>query len=270
MGRDEVRVSEQIDRPLGEDGWEPPLDEAARFVVDLAGFEGPLDVLLELARRQKVDLKRISILALADQYLAFIAAAGRARLDIAADYLVMAAWLAYLKSRLLLPPEERDEASAEELAEALALRLRRLEAMRDAAERLMARPRLGHEVFARGAPEGVPIERSIVFAATLFELLKAYGEQKRRGEVRETLHIRRLQIVTIEEALERLRRLLPDVPEWDTLWRFLPPGPGEALMERSAVASTLVASLELAREGVLQLRQLGAFGPIYVRRASAP
>jgi len=270
MGRDEVRVSEQIDRPLGEDGWEPPLDEAARFVVDLAGFEGPLDVLLELARRQKVDLKRISILALADQYLAFIAAAGRARLDIAADYLVMAAWLAYLKSRLLLPPEERDEASAEELAEALALRLRRLEAMGDAAERLMARPRLGHEVFARGAPEGVPIERSIVFAATLFELLKAYGEQKRRGEVRETLHIRRLQIVTIEEALERLRRLLPDVPEWDTLWRFLPPGPGEALMERSAVASTLVASLELAREGVLQLRQLGAFGPIYVRRASAP
>lgn len=253
-----------------EDAWEPPVETGDRFVVDLAGFEGPLDVLLELARRQKVDLKRISILALADQYLAFIAEARHVRLDVAADYLVMAAWLAYLKSRLLLPPEEREEPSAEAMAEALAFRLRRLEAMRAAAERLMAMPRLGLDVFARGAPEGVPIERSIRFTASLFELLQAYAEQKRRHEAHETLHIQRPKVITIEEALRRLRRLVPDVPEWETLWRFLPGGLGDPALERSAVASTLVASLELAREGVIQLRQLSAFGPIYVRRVPVP
>lgn len=251
-----------------EDAWDPPADAAERFVVDLAGFEGPLDVLLELARRQKVDLKRISILALADQYLAFIAEARKVRLDIAADYLVMAAWLAYLKSRLLLPPEEQEEPSAEEMADALAFRLRRLEAMRGAADRLMALPRLGQDVFARGAPEGVPVERSVRFEASLFELLSAYAEQKRRREVHEVLHIRPPRVVTIEESLMRLRRLVPDVPEWEALWRYLPAGLVDPFLERSAVASTLVAGLELARQGSLQLRQLTPFGPIYVRRST--
>jgi segregation and condensation protein A len=254
-------------RPF-EDAWEPPADDAERFVVDLAGFEGPLDVLLELARRQKVDLTRISILALADQYLAFIAELRTVRLDIAADYLVMAAWLAYLKSRLLLPPEEQEEPSAEEMAEALAFRLQRLEAMRGAAERLVALPRLGQDVFARGAPEGVPIEKSVRFEATLFELLSAYAEQKRRREVHEVLRIRPPRVITIEESLMRLRRLVPDVPEWEALWRFLPATLVDAQLTRSAVASTLVAGLELARQGSLQLRQLAPFGPIYVRRST--
>ncbi len=264
-------MTSPVDPTPFEEAWEPPAAESDRFVVDLAGFEGPLDVLLELARRQKVDLKQISILALADQYLAFIAEARHVRLDIAADYLVMAAWLAYLKSRLLLPPAERgDEPSAEAMAEALALRLRQLEAMREAADSLMALPRLGREVFARGAPEGVPVERAVRFDASLFELLSAYAEQKRKREAHASLRISPPKVITIEEAMMRLRRLLPEVPEWETLWRFLPGGLGDPALERSAMASILVASLELARQGTLQLRQLAPFGPIYVRRAVNP
>ena len=249
-----------------EESWEAPLAEGERFIVDLTGFEGPLDVLLTLARKQKVDLARISILELADQYLAFIGAARPIRLDLAADYLVMAAWLAYLKSRLLLPAAEPEEPAAEVLAERLALQLRRLEAMRQTAKRLFARPLLGREVFVRGAPEGVPVERAVRFEATLYDLLSCFAEQRRRNESL-TLRIRPHRLFTIEEAMRRLGALLGGLPDWETLSRLLPGGLQEALLQRSALASTFAASLELARLGQLQLRQFIPFGPLYMRRA---
>jgi segregation and condensation protein A len=255
--------------PSFDESWTSPR-VGEQFVVDLDGFEGPLDVLLELARRQKVDLARISILALADQYLAFIGEARRVRIDLAADYLVMAAWLAYLKSRLLLPPEEQDEPTAEDLAQGLAFQLRRLQSMREAGERLFARPLLGRDVFAAGAPEGVPVERVERFAATLYELLSAYADHRRRREARTPLHIERPRVFTIEEALERLAKLVGTLPDWETLWRFLPAGLQDESWARSAVASTFVAGLELARQGRLQLRQFVPFGPLYVRRAQGP
>jgi segregation and condensation protein A len=250
--------------PLSEE-WDAPVAEAGRFVVDLAGFEGPLDVLLELARRQKVDLTRISISTLADQYLAFIAEARRVRLDIAADYLVMAAWLAYLKSRLLLPVADHEEPTAEQMAEALAFQLRRLEAMREASDRLFARPLVGRDVFVRGAPEGVPVERAVRFDVTLYDLLTAYAVQRQRREAGAVLRIGPPRVITIEEALERLSRLVGKLPDWETLARLLPLGLVDPLLQRSALASTLVAGLELARQGALQMRQFVPFGPIYVR-----
>lgn len=249
--------------PDGE-AWEQPVESAERFVVDLAGFEGPLDVLLELARRQKVDLTRISISQLADQYLAFIAEVRRVRLDLAADYLVMAAWLAYLKSRLLLPLVEQEEPTAEQMAEALAFQLRRLEAMREASDRLFSRPLVGRDTFTRGAPEGVPVERAIRFEATLYDLLTSYSGQRQRRE-EAVLHIRPQAVVTIEEAMARLSKLVGKLPEWETLSRLLPPGILDPLLQRSALASTFVAGLELARQGTLQMRQFVPFGPIYVR-----
>jgi segregation and condensation protein A len=235
------------------------------LVVDLEGYEGPIDVLLVLARQQKVDLVHLSILQLANQYLAFIAAARRLRLEIAADYLVMAAWLAYLKSRLLLPePEDDDEPSGPELAEALAFQLRRLESMQAAGARVMALPRLGRDVFPRGAPEGVDIVRTPVYELSLYELLKAYGSQQKRSTV-SSLEIAATEIYSMDDALERLGRLLGRVPDWQTLQAFLPPDIRETLVYRSAVASTLAASLELVRSGKLEIRQSNAFGPIYMR-----
>ncbi|MFQ5984458.1 MAG: segregation and condensation protein A [Alphaproteobacteria bacterium] len=251
-----------------EEGWETPGDDE-RLVVDLEGFEGPLDLLLDLAKREKVDLTRISILELADQYLAFISRARQLRLELAADYLVMAAWLAYLKSRLLLPEPATDEPSAEEMAEALAFQLRRLDAMRDAATRLMARPQLGREVFARGAPEGTPVEREMKFAVTLFDLLKAYAEHRvRTGGA--TLRIESSAYFAVEEALERLARLVEHVRDWESLLRFLPAGVKGGLVFRSAVAATLTASLEMAREGKIRLRQTAPYGAIYLRKGSSP
>lgn len=247
---------------------EAPSGEGA-FVVSLEGFEGPIDLLLALARDQKVDLAHISILALANQYLAFVAEARRRDLELAADYLVMAAWLAYLKSKLLLPKDETaDEPSGEELAAALAFRLRRLEAMREAGVRLMARPRLGYDFFARGAPEPIaPTERTVI-DLTLYELLKAYGESRRRREG-SVLHIEPFEIYTVEDALERLRSVVGHVPDWDVLWRYLPKGLGTGLIWRSAVTSTFAASLELAKQGRIRIRQDAAFGPIYMRAADA-
>ena len=245
-------------------------DAATRFVVDIDGFEGPIDVLLALARDQKVDLARISIVQLADQYLAFVTAARSASLELVADYLVMAAWLAYLKSRLLLPSAEGDdEPSAEEMAAALAMQLRRLEAMQESGARLMARGTLGEDFFARGAPEALSPARRNVIEVSLFELLKAYGDFRRRSQAR-VLYIEPAELHTVERALSRFRRLLGASTDWESLWRFLPDDLGAGIVAKSAIAATFAAGLELVREGRLSLRQDAAFGPIYLRAAPAP
>lgn len=236
------------------------------LVVNLEGFEGPLDLLLSLARDQKVDLTKISVLALAEQYLEFIHTARQLRLEIAADYLVMAAWLAYLKSRLLLPVEaDEEEPSAAEMAAALQYQLQRIEAMRSAAETLFARPLLGRDVFARGAPEGIRVITHPVYEASLFEMLAAYGAITRRGKA-ETLTIEQFELFSMDEALGRLRGVLGSAPEWATLMSFLPEDLREGLPKRSAIAATFAASLELVRDGHAQIRQDSRFGPIFFRR----
>ncbi|MEX2644330.1 MAG: ScpA family protein [Acetobacterales bacterium] len=248
-------------------------DPGSTLVVDLDGFAGPIDLLLSLARDQKVDLARISILQLAEQYLGYISRAQRLRLEIAADYLVMAAWLAYLKSRLLLPPEEQqqqEEPSGEDLAGALRFQLQRLESMRDSAVRLMARPLLGEVVYARGEPETFGYDVDNVYDVSLFDLLTSYGAMVRRAE-QSTLHIEPSDMFTVEQSVRRLREMLGNVPDWATLFSFLPPElAGEVRMSplrrRSAVASTFVASLEMVKDGRLAIRQANAFGPIYLRR----
>ena len=238
---------------------------AEQLVLVLDGFEGPLDMLLGLARDQKVDLTKISILALADQFLSFVERAREIRLELAADYLVMAAWLAYLKSRMLLPEPDEEEPSGEEMAAALAFQLQRLEAMKAAAEKLMSRPRLGVDVFPRGAPEDVEIERKSVFQVTLYDLLKAYGEHKRRQET-SVLHIEPVKLSSIEDAVERLASMLGRMPDWTVLSSFLPAG-GSVLMNRSALAAHFAATLELAKAGRIELRQDQPFSPIWVRKA---
>jgi segregation and condensation protein A len=236
------------------------------LVVNLEGFEGPLDLLLALARDQKVDLTKISVLALAEQYLDFIQAARKLQLEIAADYLVMAAWLAYLKSRLLLPVEENEEEpTAAEMAAALQYQLQRIEAMRTAAEALFARPLLGRDVFDRGAPEGIRVITHPVYDASLFEMLEAYGAITRRGKA-ETLTIEQFELFSMDDALGRLRGVLGSAPEWATLSSFLPEGLREGLPRRSAIAATFAASLELVRDGHAQIRQDSKFGPIFFRR----
>ncbi|MDC0033010.1 segregation/condensation protein A [Alphaproteobacteria bacterium] len=250
------------------DSLDNPNAPSNGLVVDLEGYEGPIDMLLVLARQQKVDLLHISILQLANQYVAFISEARRLRLEVAADYLVMAAWLAYLKSRLLLPePEEDDEPSGTELAEALAFQLRRLEAMQQAGTKVMELPRLGRDVFARGAPEGVRVTRIPVYDLSLYELLKAYGNQQRSGQ-NDALEIAPTEICSVDDALERLGRILGRLPDWQILMTFLPDRLMEGIVYRSAVASTFAASLELAKSGQLEIRQSGTFGPIYFRSRS--
>ncbi len=251
--------------PVGADGGE--------LIVDLAGFEGPISLLLHLARDQKVDLKHISILALADQYLAFIAEV-RLRLELAGDYLVMAAWLAYLKSRLLLPepplPDD-DEPSGAVLAEALHRRLMRLQAMQDAAKSLFMRPLLGRDVFLRGMVETPPATvnahpagPTIVYAVTLHDLLQAYGRIEAAGNP-PVLTIRAPHYYSVDDALERLRRLVGSSMDWQMLMRFLPPQLNTRDLARSALAATFTASLELAKAGHFEIRQEKPFGPIYVR-----
>lgn len=268
---------EPFERPT-RDGLAPggsgePVDLGQTLQLNLDGFEGPLDVLLTLAREQKVDLRRISILQLAEQYLVFVAEARKARLELAADYLVMAAWLAYLKSRLLLPEKEKPgEPSGEEMAERLQLQLRKLEAMRMASEQLMNRDQVGLSVFMRGMPEGVRIIRKAVYSATLYELLKAYAEfrsSKGSTEVL-TMKLARRRIVSVEEALERLRNMIGAIPDWATLQAFLPPDMDDPFTVRSAIASTFNASLEMAKQGHIELRQVQTFGPIYIRRNAGP
>jgi len=239
------------------------------LIVDVGGFEGPLDLLLTLARNQKVDLREISILALAQQYLAFMERAARERIELAADYLVMAAWLAYLKSRLLLPEAPEDEQSAEEMARDLAFRLARLEAVRRAAERLMEQPRLGRDTFAKGHVEPTEETRSTRLTASLHDLLSAYARLRTRDEFR-PFAMDRVDIYTMEEALDRLRPLIGDWADWSDLRDWLPPGWGEdGRRRRAATAATFAAALELVREGLADIRQEGAFAPIHLR-ARAP
>ncbi len=255
-----------------EDRQVEPAHEGEALVVDLDVFEGPLDVLLALAREQKVDLTRISILKLADQYIAFIENARDLRLELAADYLVMAAWLAYLKSRLLLPePEaEEDGLSGEEMAEALTYRLRRLEAMREAGAKLMAQPRLGLDVFPRGAPEAVPVVRHSVYQLSLFELLRAYGEQRRKAGAHKAYAPLPTELYAIEDAFARIEAMLGKGPDWRTLLSFMPQGLRGGVVRRSAMAAMLSVGLEMTKNGRAELRQNYAFGPIYLRRRTVP
>jgi segregation and condensation protein A len=242
-----------------------PAPPAADFVVDLEGFEGPIDLLLALAREQKVDLAKISILALADQYLAYIQQARELKLEIAADYLVTAAWLTYLKSRLLLPqPSAEAEPGAAELAEALALRLRRLDAIRRAAEQLLLRPQLGISRFGPGRPAGLRVRRKSRFRLALHELLQAYVEQRLRSR-EQRLTLAAPAVFRVEEALKRLTRALGG-PDWRNLLAYLPADLTDERLRRSALAAHLAACLELARDGVIELSQTSPFGPIYLRR----
>nr|WP_246529221.1 ScpA family protein [Microvirga zambiensis] len=240
------------------------------LLVDVDGFEGPLDLLLELARRQKVDLHRISILALAEQYIAFIEAARRMRLELAADYLVMAAWLAYLKSRLLLPePPKGEEPSAEDLASALALRLRRLEAIREAAKKMGERAWLGRDVFARGAPEPVIVNRNSIYEASLYDLLKAYAHQRQiQFNARVSLHKR--NVWSLIDAREALERLVGHLSDWVTLDTYLMEYMVEPSMRSTVMASAFSATLEMVREGKLTLRQDEAFAPLWVKPIADP
>lgn len=234
------------------------------MILLLDGFEGPLHLLLELARAQKVDLGRISILALVEQFLAIMEGARRVRLELAADWLVMAAWLAWLKSRLLLPEDEADPESGEPTAEMLAARLRELEAVRLAAGWLAAKPQLGHDVFARGEPEDRTVSDRSRLAADLPALLRAYRAALHRAAGQRAYRPRPVTLWTVQDAMARLASLLESSEGWTGLDGFVPPLP-EPLQHRAARASTLLAGLELARSGELALRQDSAFGPILVR-----
>ena len=246
--------------------WEAPVAVAPRELleVDVEGFEGPLDLLLALARTQKVDLAAISVLALTEQYLDYVERAKTLRLELAADYLVMAAWLAFLKSRLLLPQDEPDEPSGKELAAALQFRLRRLEAMREASVSLVNRPRLGRDVFARGAPEPMVVTVQSTIATNLYDLLTAYAA-RRQSNVVNTVRIDRRAVWSLDEAREALTRLIGTIDDWTPidgfLFRYALP-PAE---RRGARASAFAASLELVREGTIELRQSDAFAPLYMR-----
>jgi segregation and condensation protein A len=248
----------------------PPEPQTDSLRVRLEGFEGPLDLLLDLARTQKVDLAKISILALVEQYLEVIEGARKIRLELAADWLVMAAWLAWLKSKLLLPAGTPDAEDAETAADVLAARLRDLQAMRAAAAWLGTRPRLGVDVFARGAPEDhTEIDRSRL-ALDLTSLVRAYVQAARRAAgTKRTYRPRPVTLWSVQDALARLARLLGSVPDWTSLDQFLPEELGDRLQWRAALASTFIAGLEMARGGALRLRQEAAFGPILLRRPAA-
>jgi segregation and condensation protein A len=244
---------------------EAPARESERLTLDLDGWEGPLDLLLTLARAQKVDLAKISILALVEQYLAFIADARKLRLEIAADYLVMAAWLAYLKSCLLLPKDPTIEPGPEELAMRLQLRLQRLQAMREAGARLIGRDRLGRDVFLRGRPEGLKVIRRSAWSADLYDLISAYGIVRARSEP--AVHVvARRPVMTLDEAIHRLEQMVGAHVDWTRLEVFLP-DTQDPEYRRSALASSFVASLELARLGKIRIEQDGNFAPLYVRTA---
>jgi segregation and condensation protein A len=235
------------------------------LTLDLGAWEGPLDLLLALARAQKVDLREISILALVDQYLEYLDRAGAIALEQAADYLVMAAWLAYLKSCLLLPKAEQADPSPEELAFRLQQRLRRLDAMRDAGARLMARDRIDRDVFARGLPEGLATDKKTLWQASLYDLLGAYGRVNARTVP--VLHqVSRRPVMTLEAAMQRIEAMLGRIGDWTAIAAFLPRD-GNPDFRRSALASTVVATLEMARRGVVDIRQDNAFGPILVKAA---
>ncbi len=241
--------------------------------IDVAGFEGPLDLLLALARTQKVDLARISILALVEQYLSFIAEIQKVRLELAADYLVMAAWLAFLKSRLLLPREEKSVdglPTPDEMAALLAFRLQRLDAMRQAAAQLFTRKRLGRDVFQRGAPEGTKTIRERQYSAEIYDLLKAYAEQRKRTTVRRAHVVKRRVVWSIKDARLRLEKLVgASAGGWVQLDFFLEQYMPAPELSRTAIASSFGATLEMARDGLIDIQQAEAFAPIYMRRRDA-
>ena len=240
---------------------------AEALIIDVDGFEGPLDVLLTLSRTQKVDLLKISILTLAQQYLAFVERAKQLRIELAADYLVMAAWLAFLKSRLLLPPDPTEEGpTGEELAAQLAFQLERLQAMRDAAAQLMARDQLGRDFFARGLPETVERVKHVKYTANLLDLMQSYSRIRTRDEFRPFV-MDRENVYTTEQALERMRDLIGFAGDWTDLSSYLPQGwDTHPARRRAATAATFAASLELAKSGKVEIRQSETFAPIELRR----
>ncbi len=245
--------------------------DADALLLDIDGFEGPIDVLLTMARDQKVDLTKISILQLARQYLAFIDRAQALELQLAAEYLVMAAWLAYLKSRLLLPRQDDDEApDAETMAEALQFQLRRLEAMQKAAEDLFGLPQLGQDIFPRGRPEGLKTVTDTVYDVSLYDVLRAYGDIERRKQYSH-YELPTFHLMSMEAAMERMTAMLGKLPSkgrwsvWTTLQSFMPEGVRDRLYGRSAMASCFTVGLELAKQGKVEIRQDGLFRPIYLR-----
>ncbi len=260
--------------PVTAEEWDgpgaAPAGEEALY-LELDGWEGPLDLLLDLARRQKVDLKAISILALVDQYIAYIERAEALKLEVAADYLVMAAWLAYLKSALLLPRTSRRIRAPRNWRSRLQLRLQRLAAMREASARLLARDRVGRDVFLRGAPEGLRIDRKNMWQCDWFALISAYAQVKARSEP--VVHmVRERPVMTLDSALDRVSAMLGVKLEWMELREFVPAARddwAEPRLRRSALASSFVAALELARLGKAEIRQEEVFGPLHLRRASA-
>ena len=235
------------------------------LLLDVSGFEGPIDVLLTLARDQKVDLAQISILELANQYLYWVTEIRNSNLELAADYLVMAAWLAYLKSRLLIPDlSEEDEPTGEEMSEALQFQLQRLESMQKSGALIMGRLQLGLDYFKRGAPERFGFNSTSVFKLSIYELLSAYGEHTHRSNVK-TLHIEGSDLFSAEDAIQRMAGLVRNFPDWELLEKFLPIELRGDIISRSAIASTFVAALQMAKEGKMQIRQSSAFKPIFVR-----
>lgn len=259
-----------MDRLWAENVEDRTTDDPS-LVVDVAGFEGPLDLLLHLARSQKVDLSRVSILALVEQYLIFVSQARALRLELAADYLVMAAWLAFLKSKLLIPKQPGEEGeSGEEMAAVLQFRLKRLEAMRDAAARLVNRNRLGRDVFQRGAPEMVIIDKRNEYSASLYDLLSAYAGQRQRQAIT-NVQIAKRGVWSLKQAREILARMVGELKDWTALDHFLlryMTSPAERV---TAIASSFAASLEMVRDGSVEMRQHEPFAPIYLReRQPAP
>lgn len=270
MSNERNPATEEPFGPGAASAWEQEeerIEDGEQLRVDVEGFEGPLDLLLAMARTQKVDLAKISVLALAQQYLSFIEEARRLRLEIAADYLVMAAWLAFLKSKLLLPaePSEEDEPTGEELAALLAFRLKRLDAMRDAAAQLMTRKRLGRDVFGRGLPEPIHVNKTSIYEANVYDLLKAYSQQRQRS-AQYTLHMEKRTVWSLKEARGELERLLGFACDWAPLDQLLAEFLVEPELRRTALASSFTATLEMTREGALEIRQSESFAPLLVRR----
>jgi segregation and condensation protein A len=258
--------------PAFEETDDPPKKSEIDFQLDLEGYGGPIDALLQLARDQKVDLTHISILALADQYLDFVSRARRLRLELAADYLVMAAWLAYLKSRLLLPEprQDGDEPSGAEMAAALKFQLQRLQAMQDAGSKLLALPRLGRDKFPRGEPAPLRVVNNVTHQGTLYDLLKAYGRSRQGAVDVANLVLDPGDLYSVDDALQRLGKMLGAAPGWQVLTGFLPAGLRSGLRFRSSVAATFAATLEMVRAGKVMIRQDGHFQPIYVRGQTEP
>jgi segregation and condensation protein A len=261
----------EAEAPQFEEDLLKDRSESEQLLLYLGSFDGPIDMLLTLARDQKVDLAKISILALANQYLEFVQKAQSLRLELAADYLVMAAWLAYLKSRLLIPVEEQKQAepTAQEVADALQFQLRRLEAMRDISQRLFHLPRLGYNIFARGEPDGLPTNYISKYEMTYYDLLKAYGDVKLRQQ-NSVYKLAPVKLFTLEEAIERLTTMFGKLPqEWVSLFMFLPANLKERIVKRSAIASTFGGALELAKRGLIQIQQEKNYAPIYIRKPVA-